>query len=91
MFHTKNKKENAVHRLKIVRGHLDKVIEMIEKDTYCIDVLVQTKAIQNSLGKVDEVLLENHLSTCVVDHIHEGRTAQAVEEIMKVFGKRKSK
>jgi len=87
MFQTKTTKENILHRLKIVRGHLDKVIKMVEDDTYCIDTLIQTKAIQSALGKVDEVILENHLSNCVVDHIQHGRTKQAVDEVMNVFRK----
>jgi DNA-binding FrmR family transcriptional regulator len=91
MFHTKTKKDNALHRLKIVKGHLDKLISMVEKDEYCIDVLTQSKAIQGSLSKVDEVLLENHISTCVVDHIKEGKSQQAVDEIMKVFSKTNSR
>lgn len=87
MFQTKTKKGNILHRLKIARGHLDKVITMVEGDTYCIDILTQTKAIRSALEKADEVLLENHLETCVVEHIQNGRSKQAIAEIMKVFSK----
>jgi len=89
MFQTKTKKDNALHRLKIARGHLEKVIRMVEEDVYCIDVLIQTKAVRSALEKVDEVLLEEHLSCCVVEHIKQGRSKQAVDEIMKVFSKSK--
>ncbi|MBI5151805.1 MAG: metal-sensitive transcriptional regulator [Candidatus Pacebacteria bacterium] len=85
---TKTKKEDALHRLKIAHGHLEKIIEMVENDAYCIDVLTQTKAVQQALKKTDEVLLENHLSCCVVDHIKGGRAKQATDEIMKVFSQR---
>jgi CsoR family transcriptional regulator, copper-sensing transcriptional repressor len=85
MFHTKTKKENVLHRLKITRGHLEKVIQLVETDAYCIDVLSQSKAIQSALQKVDELMLEDHLSHCVVEHVKEGRSQQAVEEVMKVF------
>jgi DNA-binding FrmR family transcriptional regulator len=88
MFHTKNNKANVLHRLKIAKGHLQKVIQMVEADTYCIDVLNQTKAIQSALDKANEVLLENHLSHCVVDHIKEGREKQAIQEVLKVFQKK---
>ncbi len=89
MFHTKTTKDNALHRLKIVRGHLEKVIEMVEQDVYCIDVLTQTKAIKSSLQKIDEVLLEEHLSHCVVDHVKKGQSKKAIEEVMKVFSNTK--
>lgn len=91
MFHLKSKKDDALHRLKIVRGHVDKVIKMVESDEYCIDILMQTKAVRSALEKVDTVLLENHLSHCVVEHIKEGRVEQAVEEVLKVFNRSGSK
>lgn len=87
MFRTQTKKENILHRLKIARGHLDKVLAMVEDDVYCIDVLTQSKAVQSSLAKIDELMLEDHLSCCVVEHIQHGRSKQAVDEIMKVFKK----
>jgi len=87
MFKTKTSKDNVLHRMKIIQGHLSKISEMIDHDAYCIDVLTQTKAVKRSLEKVDEVLLEHHLSHCVVDHIQHGQTKKAVDEVMKVFKK----
>ena len=77
--------KKVIHRLKIARGHLDKVINMVENGEYCIDILVQSKAVRSALESSDAVLLEHHLSHCVVDHVKHGRTDQAVEEVMKVF------
>lgn len=77
----------VIQRLKIARGHLNKVIAMAENGEYCIDILVQSKAVQGALEKSDTLLLRNHLSTCVVDHIKNGRQEQAVEEVLKVFEK----
>ena len=85
MFKTPTVKQNILHRLKIAHGHLGKVIEMVEKDTYCIDVLTQTKAVKSAISKAEEVMLESHLSCCVVEHVKAGRSKQAVEEIMKIF------
>ena len=42
-------KDHLLHRLKIARGHFDKVIKMIEDDVYCLDITMQTHAIQNAL------------------------------------------
>lgn len=80
-------KVKLLHRLKISRGHLDRVIKMIEEDDYCIDILNQSKAIQNALKEVDSLLLENHLQTCVVDFVKNGKAKESVNEIMKVFRK----
>lgn len=88
MFTTKTPKQNVQHRLKIVRGHLDKILEMVDADAYCIDILTQTKAVRSAIEKAEAVLLENHLNHCVVNHVKQGRTKQAVAEIMEVFKKR---
>ncbi len=85
MFKTKTTKDNVLHRLKIARGHLDKIIQMVETDAYCIDVITQTKAVRSALNKADEVLLEHHLAHCVVDHVKSGHSQHAVDEVMKVF------
>ena len=76
-----------LHRLKIARGHLDKVISMVENDEYCIDVIHQSQAVQSALKKADHVLLESHLSTCVVEHMKKGEINQSINEIMQVLKK----
>ncbi len=86
-YRPKNVKERTLHRLKISQGHLKKVISMVEEDAYCIDVIHQSQAVQNALKGVDQVILENHLRTCVVDHIKRGETKKTVDEIVKVFKK----
>ncbi len=78
--------KNIIHRLKIARGHLSKVIKMVENQDYCLDVIHQSQAIQSSLKKVDGLLLNNHLKTCVIAQVREGKV-EAVEEIMTVFKK----
>lgn len=88
MYKPTNHKEKVIHRLKIVRGHLEKILAMVETDAYCMDVLLQSKAVQQALAKVDEQLLEHHLSTCVVKHIQAGQEEQAIAEVMKVFTKK---
>lgn len=89
MYRPKDTKEAILHRLKIAKGHLQKVLQMIETDQYCIDVIHQSQAVQRALEEVDEVVLENHLKTCVVDHIKNGETEASIAEIMNVFKKNK--
>lgn len=42
---------------------------MVEGDQYCIDILTQTSAVHKALEKVDVMILENHLETCVTTAI----------------------
>ncbi len=87
MYRPKNTQERVLHRLKIARGHLDKVIKMVEEDQYCIDVLHQSQAIQSALKQTDGLMLENHLNTCVADSFKKGNKNKAIKEVMEVFEK----
>jgi DNA-binding FrmR family transcriptional regulator len=75
-------KRSALNRLKTVRGHLDGVIRMVEEDRYCPEIMKQVSALQGSLEKVNRVLLQNHVETCVVGAVEEGRSAEIVDELM---------
>ena len=85
MYRPKNTQERIRHRLKIAQGHLKKVIRMVEDGEYCIDVIHQSQAVQRALEEADGVILENHLKTCVVNHIKKGNVKVSTDEIMKVF------
>lgn len=87
MYKPKNNYERVLHRLKITRGHLNKVIKMIEEKEYCINVLHQSQAVQKALKEVDHLILENHLRTCAADAIRDGKQEEAIKEVMNVFRK----
>jgi len=80
-------KRHLLHRLKITRGHLDKVITMVENGEYCIDVIHQSVAIQSALKTTNQVLLKNHLETCVTDAIKHGNAEEVIGEVMKIVKK----
>lgn len=81
-------KQQVLHRLKIAKGHLGKVISMVESDEYCIDIVHQLIAIQSALKNADEMILENHLKTCVADSIKTGKSTEAIKEVMEVLKKK---
>ena len=83
-----NTKNQILHRLQIAKGHLEKVISMVENAAYCIDVVHQSIAVQAALKKADEVVLENHLRTCVSDSIKSGDSDEAIKEVMEVLQKK---
>lgn len=83
---TDSYKTNLLHRLKIASGHLSKVIDMVEKDEYCLHITQQSQAVQSALRKVDELVLENHLKTCVKEAIITDKNVEEkVREIIEVF------
>ncbi len=78
-------KAKLIRRLKIIEGQVRGLQEMVEKDSYCIDVITQSSAIKQGLSNVEDLLLEGHLGHCVVNQIKKGQTSKATAEILKVY------
>lgn len=78
-------KQKFIRRLKIIEGQVRGLQEMLENDTYCIDVITQTSAVKQALSGIEDGLMENHLGTCVVHQIKKGKQNVAVDEILKVY------
>lgn len=86
MRHTDNKnKSRIIRRLKLLEGQVRGLQRMVENDTYCIDVITQTSAVKQGLSNVEDFLLENHLSSCILSQVKSGQTEKAKEEILKVY------
>ena len=88
MYRPKNPQERIKHRYKIVQGHLAKVLAMIDTNDNCLDILHQSQAIQAALREIDNLVLENHLRTCVIDEIQHGTGEAVIEGVVSVFKKR---
>ena len=78
-------KPKIIRRLQIIEGQVRGIKEMVQKNTYCIDVITQSSAIKQGLSNVEDMLMEHHLSHCVVKQIKEGAPHKAVDEILKVY------
>lgn len=85
-------KESVLRRLRNVQGHMAGIVRMVEADAYCVDLIHQIQAVESSLDKVSEMILESHLHTCLVTAVRgeddEGRE-QALREIVGVFRARR--
>ncbi len=80
-------KKEALNRVKIAQGHLEKVRKMLEGGEYCPDVIHQNRAVQAALKKVDEIVLHGHLHSCVLRDIHGKNSEKTVTEIVDLFSK----
>lgn len=78
-------RRTVLARLRSVQGHLRGVEKMVEEDKYCVDVLQQTFAIEKALAKIDEMVLEGHLQTCVADSFRGGRAERTIGELVDIF------
>jgi DNA-binding FrmR family transcriptional regulator len=81
--HTSTQK--IVRRLQIIEGQVRGLREMVEKDAYCIDIITQSSAAKQGLSNVEDLLMEGHLSHCVVKQIQSGSTKKAIGEVLKVY------
>lgn len=78
-------KKKLVRRLKIVEGQVRGLQDMIEKGTYCIDIITQTSAVKQALSGIEDALMENHLNGCVHKQMTSGQSTKAVTEVLKVY------
>ena len=70
---TEKEYKDLIHRLNRIEGQVRGIRGMVEKDAYCPDILVQVAAVNAALNSFNKVLLANHIRTCVVRDIKEGK------------------
>lgn len=81
----KDIKEKALRRLKILEGQVRGLQTMVENEDYCVDIITQSSAVKEALSGVEDLILENHLSTHVLHQIKSGKEKTAIGEILKVY------
>jgi CsoR family transcriptional regulator, copper-sensing transcriptional repressor len=74
-------------RLARALGHLNAVYKMVDDEKYCIDVLTQLKAVQAALDKTAQLMLKQHLNTCVVEAVKADDSARVMNELWQLLRK----
>lgn len=82
--HSDKVKKNLVSRLNRIEGQIRGIKGLIEKDTYCDDVITQISATQSALNSVAKMLLEGHLKSCVIERIQDG-DYDVIDEVLVTF------
>jgi CsoR family transcriptional regulator, copper-sensing transcriptional repressor len=85
MNNSKTHKQQVLHRIKIIEGHLKAIEKMIENDTYCVDIMNQSLAVQKALHNLDMAIMENHLNTCVVEQVQKGEQEKMVKDMLGLY------
>ena len=81
-------KKAIVRRLKSIEGHIRGIQKMVEDDGYCIDIVNQVQAVQAALHKVNTMVLDQHLHTCVTAAIRSDdidERERVINEVLNVF------
>jgi DNA-binding FrmR family transcriptional regulator len=82
------KHEQAAKRLKTAEGHIAGIRRMVEEEAYCIDVIRQIQAVQSALNKVAQIVLEEHLHSCVITAVrgeNPDDRERVLQEIIDVY------
>jgi len=80
-------KKKLLDRMERINGQSRGILKMIEKDRYCIDILIQIAAVRGALDKVALELFEDHSQHCLARALSEGGEAKekAVDELMSAL------
>jgi DNA-binding FrmR family transcriptional regulator len=78
-------RKQVVRRLQSIEGHIRGIQRMVDENTYCIDTMKQINAVQAALTKVNQMILEEHLNTCVTSAIR-GDDPQERERVLREIG-----
>ena len=78
-------KTDVLKRLNYIEGHLGGIRKMVENDEYCVDILRQTYAVRKAIEKLEALMVENHLQSCVPEGIKEGRETEVIEELVQLY------
>ncbi|TSA44949.1 metal-sensitive transcriptional regulator [bacterium] len=79
--------KEIITALKKAHSHLARVIKMVEKKEYCIDILQQNLAVIGLLKSANNKLLERHLNSCFVSAMrgtNEKRKQEMIDEILNI-------
>jgi len=80
-------KEKALISFRKTHSLTAKIINMIENDEYCIDIMQQNLAAIGLLRSAHEMLMENHLNSCFKNAMaskNEKKKQAMTDEILKV-------
>ena len=81
------KSEDILKRLARAEGHVRGIAKMVKEDKDCPAILLQIAAVQSALNKISQIMLEDHIETCVAKAIKEGRGEAAVQELKEAIAR----
>jgi DNA-binding FrmR family transcriptional regulator len=80
-----DRRRDVLKRLSYIEGHISGIRKMVEEDKYCVDILRQTYAVRKALEKLEAIILEGHLRTCVPEGIKSNREEAVIQELIQLY------
>jgi len=86
--HSQHKQTTAViNRLSRIEGHVRAIKRMIQEDKPCPDVLIQLAAVKSAIQKTSQIVLEDHVESCLSQAVEKGETDQEWESLKEALHK----
>lgn len=80
-------KKSVSHKIKIARGQLDAILNMIEEDQYCVDISNQLLAAEALLKSANQQIMQAHIRCCVSEALKTDEPNEKLEEALKLLEK----
>ena len=78
-------KSEALKRLNYIQGHLQGIRKMVQEEQYRVDILKQLYAVRKAVEKMEGVILDGHLHSCVIEGIKEGHAEEVIQELEELY------
>ena len=84
---SEDEKKNLITRINRISGQLNGIKSMIEDDRYCGDILTQLLAVEKSVRAISNIILDNHMHSCLIEHIEKGdySIVDEISELVRRF------
>lgn len=83
----KAKRSDIVHKLKIARGQIDGILQMVEGNRYCVDISTQIQSAIALLKSANQQILQAHIRSCVREALQTDAENPKLEEALKLLEK----
>ena len=83
----KAKNGDITHKLKIARGQIDGILQMIDENRYCVDISNQLQATQALLRSANQEILQEHIRNCVREALQTDVENPKLEEALELLEK----
>ncbi len=85
MHHSSAESQKAIALLKTAKGQVEAALRMMEDDRYCIDISKQILASLALLKKANQIVLRQHIDTCVMEAVQNSKGQEKIEEIAMIL------